>query len=168
MYSACVLYMNEHDDIIYGFGFYTANITPGAYAAFVLKHKDAWVKDEYDEECYEHIAAMEKMRKEEDVDKFYASIHTSFDAVLWEQSCKNSDCTGYLAVISNIMSEETGIRFSFESGEFHEAIMFIERFPWAYTENERNLTNEKLKQIVSQYAKELDVPFGECRVEHLF
>ena len=167
MYSACVLHMNEHDDITYGFGFYTQNITPGAYAAFVLKHKDAWVKDEYDQECYAHIVALDKMRGEEGFDKFYANMNLSFDEVLWEQECKNSGCSGFLAVISNIMTNETGIRFSFESGEFHEAVMFIERFVWDYSVKECSLSRDELASIVRKYAEELGVPFGECRVEHL-
>ena len=65
------------------------------------------------------------------------------------------------AVISNIMSRETGIRFIYcqpdGDCDTYASIVFEEGYPWHLNEVEKNLTKEKLQSICKQYMNELGI-----------
>lgn len=69
--------------------------------------------------------------------------------------------SGSGAVISNIMSRETGLRFNYERGnddyENIPTIIFYEGMPWTFNNTEKDLTEISLFKIIEEYTRELGI-----------
>lgn len=78
-----------------------------------------------------------------------------------DYSCDNTGMEGIGAVIANIMSRETGIRFAYcqPDGDCDTlaSIVFDEKYPWSFNETEKELTEEKLSNICKKYMDELGI-----------
>ena len=70
-------------------------------------------------------------------------------------------CEGYGAVISNIISRETEIRFSFRPAADDygtlASVVFEESYPWQLNETEKTLDEETLFDICKKYMDELKI-----------
>ena len=79
-------------------------------------------------------------------------------------SCELSGCEGFGAVISNIMSRETGIRFEYQRGcddcGSVPTVMFADCPVWCYNEVEKKLTEDSLLEICDKYTQELEIEVG--------
>lgn len=130
-------------DVSYGYGISgedLGKITPERMSAFARKHVNdcKGISDEILEEWLEEV--------EDDT----------------------TTATGPYALIAHVISEETGILFSYEHTEYGEAVMFYKAFPWEYREAEKNLTPEKMQEIFQPYLEELgiaDVQLDNVEVE---
>lgn len=61
-------------------------------------------------------------------------------------------------VISNTLTEKTGIEFAYECTEYGEALMYYATYPWYMKDTEKDLTPNKLQEIVQPYLNELGIP----------
>ena len=77
----------------------------------------------------------------------------------YSYACDCSCAEGFGAVISNIMSRETGIRFEYQQGQDDcgsvPTVMFSDAPVWCYNEAEKNLTEDKFYEICDKYMHEL-------------
>lgn len=69
---------------------------------------------------------------------------------------------GIGALVSNIMTEETGIRFKYQISIGQDDcdvpwILFSEALPWNFNQKEKELTAETLENIMTRYMTELDI-----------
>lgn len=84
-------------------------------------------------------------------------IEKTFDSY----SCQTSGSQGAGAVISNVMTRVTGIRFSYYGADpdcdTYPAVIFQEDYPWNYNEEEKSLTQEKLKSICKECMDSLGI-----------
>lgn len=68
---------------------------------------------------------------------------------------KTSATEGSYAVISSVITEETGIEFAYEETEYGKAIMMYQGLPWHFDQKTKDLTEDKLKEILQPYLTEL-------------
>lgn len=70
---------------------------------------------------------------------------------------------GLNGIITEVIFQETGIRLDYqkEQDTDQEYILFSESLPWYMNEEERNLTENKLNQIMIKY-------FSELQIDYLF
>lgn len=134
-------------DIIYGFGIYLNQpISDEVWAAFITNHREAFeTKNEVN------------LPEIEGFFDWWRDFGKYLNEYFREYSCECSGNTGIGAVLSNIMSRETGIRLGFYTGEGNEfpSIMFVEDYPWRLNKIERELTEQVLSDIMIPYFKEL-------------
>lgn len=151
--------MSASTGIVYGFGF---NITcdDELLINFIINHKETFCKSE--EEICLFNNMLEYTSKQYDLEDFFE-----------QYACNSSGMEGNGAVISNIMSRETGIRFEYQSGDSgcdsYPTILFSESMPWHYNDKEKKLTEESLKEICEQYAIELGIDIDDinmCKIEY--
>lgn len=85
----------------------------------------------------------------------------NLDDVFCDYDCDSSGCQGLGAVIANIMSRETGVRFDYcqpdGDCDTSAAVLYSESYPWQMNEVERDLTAEKLTEICKTYMNELGI-----------
>lgn len=144
--------MSCSTSIHYGYGFPINKVTPDIYKRFWKNHKGSELKGKTEDSIQSYI-----------MDNY----HEYYE-------CKSSGNEGIGSMISNIMAEETGIRFEFQpSMQECDAdvpiIMFSEAMPWWLTEKEKTLTEQSLKDIMEPYMSELGIPldeFGQTKVEY--
>lgn len=76
--------------------------------------------------------------------------------------------TNVAGVISDIMTYETGINF-YAARQFKNiySIMIPEALPWNMNDVEKQLTEEKAKEIFNKYFAELDFPHGTYNLCYL-
>lgn len=76
--------------------------------------------------------------------------------------------TNVAGVISDIMTSETGINF-YAVHQFNDvySIVIPEALPWHMNEEEKQLTEEKAKEIFKKYFVELDFPHGTRDLSYL-
>ena len=127
---------------------YHINVCGGKkHEVMVIKnHKVTFCKSDKEKELFEEM--LEYTKDEYDLEDF-------FDCY----SCKMTGMEGNGAVISNIISRETGIRIQYEMGQSdccsYPSVLFAECMPWHLNEKERNLTVESLTEILLPYVEEL-------------
>jgi hypothetical protein len=131
---------------VYGYGFIVDEIYDNVLIEFIKNHMRTFCASDIEKEMYEEM--LEYTKEEYDLEDFFESY-----------SC---DCTGMEgrgAVISNIISRETGIRFDYQRGDgecnSYPSVLFVESYPWNLNEKEKNLTVESLTEIVLPYVEEL-------------
>ena len=139
--------MSMRSSFIYGYGF-NCDCDDGKLIDFVKAHKETFCKSEAEIKLYEEM--LKYTENEYDLEDFFDRY-----------SCESSGMEGNGAVISNIMSRETGIRFIYcqpdGDCDTYASIVFEEGYPWHLNEVEKNLTEEKLQSICKQYMNELGI-----------
>lgn len=142
--------MSCKTDINYGYGF-AVGASDENLKEFLSKHREALLDPRIvkGKELLEYLDNTRNFNPKEDF----------FD---WE--CYNNGMEGFLGVIADIMTVETGIRFSYEPAQeeagSEDYIMLVQVMPWYYNDTERNLTEDDLKAICSKYIAEL-CSYGE-------
>lgn len=138
--------MSMRSSFVYGYGFIVDEITDEKLIEFIKKHKDAFCKSDEEKALFEEM--LEYTEEEYDLEDFFDGY-----------SCDCSGQEGRGAVISNIISRETGIRIEYQMGQSdcdsYPSVLFTETYPWNYNDKERNLTVESLTKILLPYAEEL-------------
>ena len=128
-----------------GFGFYTEEIKPEALYSFLKNHP---CESEY---IKEFIKELDERMKEEGIEASDLDIDDDFR--------EGADyCLASL--IGPIIKEETGLKL----GEYGlddsdcEALLFIPRYPWEFSEGDLKITSEKdIAKLLDPYAEELGV-----------
>lgn len=146
--------MSMRTSIIYGFGFHS-DCEPAKFVEFLKKHKESFCETPEENKIFSEL--MEKTNNGTEMPDIDDIIINLFD----HYSCRLSCNEGYGAAISNVMSRETDIRFSYrspdDSCDTYAAVIFEETFPWNLNEKEKALTNEEITNICEKYAEELGI-----------
>lgn len=142
-----ISFMSMKSTFIYGYGFY-CDCDNEKLIDFVKKHKKTFCKSEGETKLYENL--LKFVGNEYDMEDFFARY-----------SCDTNSMEGNGAVIANIMSRETGIRFLYclpdDACDTAASIVFEVSYPWQLNEVEKYLTEEKLSNICKQYIEELGI-----------
>lgn len=139
--------MSMRSSFIYGYGF-NCDCDDEKLIDFIKVHKETFCQSEYETKLYEEM--LEYTENEYDLEDFFDSY-----------SCDQCGSEGNGAVIANIMSRETGIRFIYcqpdgDCGTY-ASVVFEQGYPWQLNKVEKNLTEEKLSDICRQYIEELGI-----------
>lgn len=137
--------MSMSTSIVYGYGFPIKDVTVETINSFLETHTDLIPNYHTMEECEEELKKC--------LPKYY--------------TCGVSGQEGVGAVISNIMTKETGIRFEYqpsmqEYSDDSPCIIFSECLPWLLSEKEKELTQDSLDDIMMPYIKELGLSPDIC------
>ena len=139
--------MSMRSSFIYGYGF-NIDCDEEKLIDFIKDHKEAFCKSDREKELYNDILNYKKT--EYDLEDFFE-----------DYNCDNTGMEGIGAVVANIMSRETSVRFSYcqpdEGCGTFASVVFEERYPWQFNENEKELTREKLLNIFKKYMEELRI-----------
>lgn len=141
--------MSMSTSIVYGFGFIVDEITDDKLIDFIKNHKDTFCKSPTEIAMYNEILNIPE-------NEIYMYGLTDY---FEDYSCNCSGQEGRGAVISNIISRETGIRVQYEMGQSecdsYPSVLLAEGMPWHLNEKEKNLTKESLTGILLSYVEEL-------------
>lgn len=139
--------MSMRSSFIYGYGF-NCDCDDEKLIDFVKTHKETFCKSEAETKLYEEM--LKHTENEYDLEDFFDRY-----------SCESSGMEGNGAVIANIMSRETGIRFMYcqpdGDCDTYASVVFEEGYPWQLNEVEKNLTEGKLADICKKYMDELGI-----------
>lgn len=139
--------MSMRSSFIYGYGF-NCDCDEDKLIDFIKVHKETFCKSELEAILYDRL--LRYTEKENDLEDFFENY-----------DCETSGMQGNGAVIANIMSRETGIRFMYcqsDTGcDTLASIVFEEGYPWQLNEIEKNLTVEDLANICKKYMNELGI-----------
>lgn len=119
------------------------------FANFIRNHKKSFCKSEDEKSIFNEF--------------FNPECRKTLGEILedYNYCCDTSGDEGLGAIISNIMTRETGIRFSyFQSGFEYNApavVIFEQSYPWQLNDTEKALTEEKLRSICRKYTEELGI-----------
>lgn len=132
---------------IYGYGF-ASDCDEEKLIDFIKAHKDTFCRSDKEKEMYKEM--FDHTSGEYDLEDFFSSY-----------SDDQNGNEGSGAVISNIMSRETGLRFEYCKPDSDcgtsASVVFPWGYPWQYNEAEKNLTQEKLDEICKVYIDELGI-----------
>lgn len=138
--------MSMQSSFIYGYGF-PCECQRSRLCGFIESHKSSFLRNDEEKELYDRMIHMNDF--------------SEIDEVFESYSCDNTGREGVGAVIANIMSRETGIRFAYcpenDECDTEASIVFAEGYPWQLNENEKRLTEEKLSDICKEYMDELRI-----------
>lgn len=139
--------MSMEISFAYGYGFY-CDCSEEKLIDFIKKHKETFCKSDAEKELFEEMFNC-----------------TNLEAFFGDYECESTGVCGIGAVIANIMSRETGIRFDYcesdDACNTRASVMFGSGYPWQLTEAEKSLTEEKLNSICEKYASELGIDISE-------
>lgn len=139
--------MSMNNYFIYGYGFH-CNCDDAKLIDFVKSHKNTFCKSETETKLYEKM--LQYTEKEYDLEDFFKHY-----------PCDATSIEGAGAVIANIMSRETNIRFIYcqpdENCDTPESVIFEESYPWQLNDVEKALTEETLANICKTYMNELGI-----------
>lgn len=153
--------MSATESIVYGYGF-KLSISPVIFIKWIKKHKEAFCKSATENALFKQLTAMNEL----DIDG------DTLDEALCHYECNSSCNEGVGAVVANVMSRETGIRFDYQPGQDDcggsPHILLAECMPWEFNEKEKSLTQEKLDCILTLYMRELSLNGdpGEVALEY--
>lgn len=140
--------MSMNSSFIYGYGF-NCDSDEGKLIDFIKEHRETFCKSDREKELYN------------DMLNYTESEYYGLEDFFEDYSCDNTGMEGMGAVIANIMSRETGIRFAYcqPDGDCNTlaSVVFEEGYPWQLNENEKELTEEKLLNICKKYMNELGI-----------
>ena len=143
--------MSMRSSFVYGFGFEVYDVKPLALIGFIENHKETLIKSDLEREMVETINNTENGLFAYNIAEEYFED--------WEYACDVTGQEGFGAVISNVISRETGIRIEYQMGQSdcgsYPSVLLAETYPWLYNEKERNLTVDSLTEILLPYAEEL-------------
>lgn len=143
--------MSMRSSFVYGMGFEVNKVSTLDMVDFIKNHKETFCESETEKQIFKDL---------EDTDNgifAYNYMEDFFDN--YDYACDCSYSEGFGAVISNIMSRETGIRFEYQQGQDDcgsvPTIMLSDVPVWCYNEAEKNLTEDKFYEICDKYMREL-------------
>lgn len=143
--------MSMRSSHVYGYGFH-CDCEDQKIIEFIKSHKKTFCKSEMETDLYNEM--LEYTAGEYDLEDFFM-----------DYSCTSCGAAGIGAVISNIMTRETGVRFEFhnsqEECDTKASVLYGIGYPWQLNETEKELTEEKLENICSIYMQELGIPSSE-------
>ena len=151
--------MSKSATIVYGYGFPAESILDKNLRQFILTHAET-IRSNH-EEYAEELIRFAGTVFDETVEDAFCDI-----------TCEESQQEGALAIVSNTMSEETGIGFEYQPGQEDcdsaPTILLTSALPWSYNELEKSLTMQEANQIMASYMSELGVPGepGDISVEY--
>ena len=138
--------MSMSSSFVYGYGFHS-DCDVRKLRDFIINHKKTFCQSDREKELYEVLGYT---KNKYDLEYFFEYY-----------SCDATGIEGVGAVIANIMSRETGIRFIYctpdDCGTL-ASVLFTEGYPWQLNSVERNLTVDKLESICKKYSSELGIP----------
>ena len=144
--------MSMNTWIVYGNGFNIDEVKPLTIINFVKKHKETFCQSEIENEIFNNLFEIETNESYYEADDFFCE---------YGYSCECSGHEGFGAVVSNIMSRETGIRFEFQRGcddcGSDPSVLFSDAPVWCYNETEKCLTEDKFMEICDRYMQELEI-----------
>lgn len=139
--------MSMRSSFIYGYGF-NCDCDDGALVDFIKEHKNTFIKSDEERKLYKKI--LNYTENEYDLEDFFENYE-----------CDSNGLEGIGAVIANIMSRETGIRFEYCMPDDNcgtlASIVFEPGYPWQFNKVEKDLSEEKLKEICKKYMDELGI-----------
>lgn len=145
--------MSSSTSMYYGYGFEVDQVTTKNIMDFIKNHQLTLCI--YPRECEMFIA----LHDEDEGILSYDDPNEFFED--WDYSCNVSGQEGLGAVISNVISRETGVRVEFQKGQDDcgsvPTVLLLETSPWNYNEKEKNLTLDSLIELLLPYAKELGI-----------
>lgn len=141
--------MSMETSIVYGHGFIVDEVTDEKLIDFIKNHKNAFCKTPTEIAMYDEILKM----TETEIDTYGTEDYFQ------GYSCICSGQEGRGAVVSNIITRETGIGVQYEMGDrdcdSYPSVLFPEGMPWHLNEKEKNLTINSLTEILLPYVEEL-------------
>ena len=141
--------MSMRSSFVYGFGFEVENILDRVLLDFMINHKNTFCKTDIENDLFCEVVNF----TDEDLDAY--GLEDFFES--YQCDCTGQEGVG--AVISNVISRETGIMVEYQMGQSecgsYPSVLLAETYPWNYNEKERNLTVESLTEILLPYAEEL-------------
>lgn len=139
--------MSMNSSFIYGYGF-NSDCSDDKLIDFIKAHKETFCRSDEEKTLYNDMLAYTET--EYDLEDFFEHY-----------SCDNNGVEGTGAVIANIMSRETGIRFIYcpqdANCDTPASVVFNEQYPWNFNATEKELTEEKLDAICLKYMNELGI-----------
>ena len=138
--------MNSYN--VYGYGFnciYDEEllINKDKLILFIKEHSHTFCQSEEEKALYNDM-----LKGNHDLENLFQNY-----------DCDNSGIEGIGAVISNIMTRETGVNFGYYpenlTCDTPASIVFLQLFPWQFNEREKDLTEEELYNICKKYIGEL-------------
>lgn len=146
--------------IVYGNGFNIDEVKPLTMINFIKKHKETFCQSETETEIFNNLFEIESNENYYEADDFFCE---------YDYSCECSGHEGFGAVISNIISRETGIRFEFQRGcddySRNPSVLLRDVPVWYYNEAEKCLTEDKFMEICDKYMQELEIEGGADYME---
>lgn len=137
--------MSMRSSFVYGFGF-NCDCDEGKLIDFIKNHKKAFCQTEKEKELYKEI--LNYTENEYDLEDFFE-----------DYECDSNGLEGIGAVIANIMSRETGIRFEYcmPDGDCNTlaSIVFEPNYPWQLNDIERNISEKALENTCKKYMDEI-------------
>ena len=136
---------------MYGIGFEVNKVKTLAIVDFIKNHKEAFCQSETEEQIFNNL--------ENTNNGIFAYNYMEEFFNDYGYACDCSGAEGFGAVISNIMSRETGVIFEYQQGQDDcgsvPTVMFSNYPVWCYNETEKNLTEDKFYEICDKYMQEL-------------
>jgi len=137
--------MSMRSSFVYGFGF-NCDCDEGKLIDFIKNHKRAFCKTEREKELYEEM--LDYTKSDYDLEDFFE-----------DYTCENNGSCGIGAIIANVMSRETGVRFEYcmpdDDCDTLASIVFESGYPWQLNDIERNLSEKTLTDICKKYMSEI-------------
>ena len=137
--------MSNYSSHAYGYGF-VCECSDEHLISFIENHKEAFCQSSEEDWLFEHM--------------YKSDLYDLF----CDYYCDKSSIEGKYAAISNIMSRETGVGFSFQPAqedlETPPAIMLLGDYPWSFNAVELQLTEDTLNKICKTYMEELKLKDG--------
>ena len=134
-------------EIVYGYGFEVEDISEKAFVDFLLNHRNVLISDE--EKRFLELSEENRAAAEEEAEEYFE-----------EYECDNSGAEGMYAVISNIMSRETGIMFEWRISNEYECngcILLVEGMPWQFGDALKDMSKETFDALLKRYMDELGI-----------
>ena len=137
--------MSMRSSFVYGFGF-NCDCDEGKLIDFIKNHKETFTKSEGEKKLYDEL--LDYTENEYDLEDFFK-----------DYECENNGSYGLGAIIANIMSRETGIRFDYcmpdDSCDTLASVVFGSGYPWQLNDIERNISEKALKDTCKKYMDEI-------------
>lgn len=139
--------MSMNSSFIYGYGF-SCTCDETSVRRFIKNHKEIFCQS--DKEYMQYQELIDDVGNHLDLEEFFA-----------DYECETNGLSGIGAVIANIMSRETGIRFLYAVADdecgTEASVVFEQGLPWNFNEVEQKLTEDRLEEICKGYCKELHI-----------
>lgn len=148
--------------IYYGIGF-NCDCDAEKFKEFIKNRASSFCQSDDETERFNHFFEQLDVKDENENPKTFekSELEDLVESNFESYSCQCSGAQGVGAVISNIMTRETGIWFAYYGADgncdTYPAVIFQESFPWKHNETEKNLTREKLDSIYKKYMDELGI-----------
>ena len=137
--------MSMRSSFVYGYGF-NCDCDEDKLIDFIKNHKKSFCQTEKEKELYKEM--LDYTETEYDLEDFFE-----------DYKCDSNGLEGIGAVIANIMSRETGIRFEYcmpdDDCDTFASVVFETGYPWQLNDIERNISEKALKDTCKKYMDEI-------------